>query len=287
MLFGLFDKQAAKNSLPVWDAIRTGLDRLGITHASHNTQADVAVIWSVLWAGRMKENRQIWNLFRSSGKPVIVAEVGMLNRGQTWKLGINGTGGNALWGMGMDPNRPKDLGIHLAPWREQGRDILICLQRHDSHQWSGQPDTKKWLNLVIDQIRDHSDRSITVRCHPRQRISLPYGVNQSICRPLDNTYDDFDFDHALSQAWAVINWNSGPGSQAILRGVPAFVGRDSLAAPVANLDLTQIESPQRPDRSKWLVDVCHTEWTCDEIATGYPLERLMKSLETLKVGVNH
>lgn len=281
MRFGLFDKQAARNSTPVWQALRQGLDRLGMQHASQDTQADVAIIWSVLWAGRMRANRDVWKLFRDSGRPVIVAEVGMLDRGRTWKLGINGTGGEAIWGQGLDPNRPTQLGIQLDPWRDQGRDIVICLQRSDSHQWRDQPPVTQWLNQTIDCVRDHTSRSITVRCHPRQRISVPYGVSESVCRPVANTYDDFDFDQVLSGAWAVINWNSGPGVQAVLRGVPAFVGDTSLAAPVANLDLAQIETPSRPDRSNWLIDVCHTEWTCPEIATGYPLERLLRSLDSI------
>lgn len=281
MRFGLFDKQAARNSAPVWQALRQGLDQLGLAHASHDLDADVAVIWSVLWAGRMRANRDIWNRFRNSGRPVIVAEVGALARGQTWKLGINGTGNEAIWGQGLDPDRPGRLGIRLDPWREQGRDIVICLQRSDSHQWRDQPPVAQWLDWTIDQVRDHTSRPITVRCHPRQRISLPYGVNESVCRPVANTHDDFDFDQVLAGAWAVINWNSSPGSQAVIQGIPAFVGPTSLAAPVANLDLAQIETPARPDRSQWLIDVCHTEWTCDEIATGYPLQRLLRSLESL------
>jgi hypothetical protein len=54
---------------------------------------------------------------------------------------------------------------------------------------------------------------------------------------LVNTYDSFDFDTDLANAWCVINENSGPGCQSVIAGVPAFVGADSLAAPVANLDL--------------------------------------------------
>lgn len=205
----------------------------------------------------------------------------MLDRGRTWKLGINGTGSQALWGQGLDPNRPGQLGINLRPWHDSGRDIVICLQRQDSDQWQGLPPVQTWLDQTINRIRDHSSRDIRVRCHPRQRVKMPYGVTESVCRPLTHSYDSYDFDTAIEGAWAVVNWNSGPGSQAIINGVPAFVGASSLAAPVANLDLAQIETPARPDRSQWLVDVCHTEWTCPEIATGYPLERLLRSLESL------
>jgi hypothetical protein len=97
-------------------------------------------------------------------------------------------------------------------------------------------------------------------------------------RPISGTYDDFDLARGLEQAWAVVNHNSGPGVQAILQGVPAFVDASSLAAPVANLDVASIESPARPDRGAWLLQLCHTEWTQDEIATGWPIERLLPGL---------
>jgi hypothetical protein len=62
--------------------------------------------------------------------------------------------------------------------------------------------------------------------------------------------------------------------------VPAFVGAYSMAAPVANLDYAQIEKPHMPDRAAWLDDLCHTEWTLGEIATGMPIGRLLGRLQS-------
>jgi hypothetical protein len=126
----------------------------------------------------------------------------------------------------------------------------------------------------VDLLRKHTQRPIVIRSHPRREVVVLPGC--IIDKPLHmlNTYDDFDFDRALSNAWAVVNWNSGPGSQAAMSGVPAFVGPTSLAAPVANLDWSQIESPARPDRSEWLINLAHTEWTCAELSTGQPIARL-------------
>ena len=94
-------------------------------------------------------------------------------------------------------------------------------------------------------------------------------------RPIQGTYDSFDYERCLSTAWAVVNHNSGPGSQAVLNGVPAFVHSSSLAAPVGNLDLSTINDPVKPDRTAWLDRLAHTEWYADEIATGLPLKRLL------------
>jgi hypothetical protein len=277
MRVSIFDQYGALNSPPVFAAIRTGLDRLGIAHASMDSSADVAVIWSQLWHGRMKYNQGIWDTFRKSGRPVLVVEVGMLRRGSTWKLGLNGTGSTAFHGSDTIPGRAAQLRLEARPWTNSGYNIVIAAQRSDSEQWAGQPPTVAWLTETVRRVREHTDRPIVIRPHPRQRISDIPGCVIEMPTPIPGTYDSFDYGRCLSTAWAVINHNSGPGSQAVLNGVPAFVGASSLAAPVSNLDLTMINTPLRPDRAAWLEQLAHTEWYAEEIATGQPLKRLLLS----------
>jgi hypothetical protein len=279
MRFSIFDNFGAKNSAPVFAAFRHGLDTLGFTHVSHDLNADVAVIWSVVWAGRMQENQRVWQHFRTQGRPVIVLEVGMLDRGHTWKMAVNGTGLYAYHGHGIDLDRPRKLGITTAPWRHTGDHVMVCCQRTDSLQWQGQPDMTTWLTSLRDRLRLYTQRPLILRAHPRYRVPAITGFELHAPRPLMGTYDSFDLDRGMRNAWAVINHNSGPGVQAVLQGTPAFVDASSLAAPVANLDLATIESPMMPDRGTWLIQLCHTEWRSEEIATGWPIERLLPGLE--------
>ena len=272
---GIFDQYGALNSPPVFQAIRTGLDRLGIAHSSMDSGADVAVIWSVLWHGRMRQNHSVWQWFRAAGRPVIVVEVGMIQRGNTWKLGLNGTGIGCYPGE-IKPGRAEQLRLRPQPWTNRGVNVVIAVQRSDSEQWAGQPPTVAWLHETAKKLREHTDRPLIIRPHPRQRIADVPGCWIKSPQPIPGTYDGFDYDRCLQDAWAVVNWNSGPGSQAILNGVPAFVGASSLAAPVGNLDLAAIENPVRPDRTEWLEQLAHTEWTIPEIETGEPLARLIK-----------
>jgi hypothetical protein len=276
MRVSIFDQYGALNSVPVFAAIRAGLDCIGIKHVSMDSSADVAVIWSLLWAGRMKPNQQIWELYRSTGRPVVVVEVGMLRRGFTWKLGINGTGSNADYGQELIPNRASALGLSTKPWSNAGYNIVIACQRSDSEQWVGQPPTVAWLTETAREIRKYSDKPMVIRPHPRQRIANIPGCVIESPQPVPGTYDSFNYDQCLKTTWAVINHNSGPGSQAIINGVPAFVGTTSLAAPVGNLDIANIENPSRPDREGWLETIAHTEWTMPEIESGVPLLRLLK-----------
>ena len=276
MNISIFNKFGALNSVPVFEAFREGCKRNRVSVTEHNSAADVAVIWSQLWTGRMAPNREVWQEFTTARKPVIVMEVGQLMRGVTWKMGINGVNARAQWGEGSQQDRAKLLSMRLQPWH-QGDHILIAMQRSDSEQWAGLPPADQWLTQTIARIREHSDRPIVVRPHPRQRLTPMPGVTIQQPQSLRGTYDEFDFRSSLGRAWAVVNENSGPGSQAIIDGVPAFVGADSMAVPVANTDFAQIENPLMPERSAWLEQLCHTEWTVSEIRSGLPLGRLLKS----------
>ena len=279
MKISLFNNFGALNSMPVFAAFEQGLRTLGIRSNNHDINANVAVIWSHLWSGRMRHNQEIWKTFRDSGRDVIVLEVGMLKRGRTWKLGLNGVNRRAWFGQDLQRNRAQMLGLHLQPWH-QGKNIVIAVQRGDSEQWSGLPAPTAWVEQTVAKIKSVTDRPIVVRPHPRQRIASIAGVTVRQPRQLVNTYDSFDFDTDLANAWCVINENSGPGCQSVIAGVPAFVGADSLAAPVANLDLSDIEKPWMPDRTAWLEDIAHTEWTVEEIASGLPVQRLLSRLQS-------
>ena len=279
MNISIFNQFGALNSGPVFEAFRNGCKKHRIRVTEHNMSADVAVIWSQLWTGRMAPNRSVWEAFSASGRPVIVLEVGQLNRGVTWKMGINGVNARGWFGDGIEPGRAKKLAVRLQPWH-QGDHILVAMQRSDSEQWAGLPPAQQWLDQTITRIREHTDRAIVVRPHPRQKLQPKMGVKFQTPLPLRGTYDEFDFRSNLTKAWAVVNENSGPGSQAILDGVPAFVGAYSMAAPVANLDYALIEKPRMPDRTAWLDNLCHTEWTLGEIAAGTPIARLLGRLQS-------
>lgn len=278
MKWSIFDNFSAKNGEPVFTALKKGLDAAGIKHVSHDMMADVAVIWSVLWAGRMHHNQQVWNHFRQSGRPVVVVEVGMLQRGQTWKLGVNGTGSYAYYGDGLDLQRAEKIALPLKPWRQTGSRIIVCAQRTQGLQWATQPPMEQWLANLRDQVRLYTQRPLVLRTHPRQKIGPITGYEIERPQHLPGTYDDFDFVKTLNDAWAVINHNSGPGSQAVIAGIPAFVDASSLAAPVANLSIADIENPRMPDRGDWFLRLCHTEWTIPEIESGWPIQRLLPGI---------
>jgi hypothetical protein len=277
MRFSTFSRFSARNSGPVLAAVTNGLARLGQTVSDHDESADVAVIWSRLWSGRMANNKPIVDAFRSTGRPIIIVEVGVLDRNQTWQISVDQ---QIFSTHEHDSTRAQQLGLQLRPWHGSGQSILIAMQNPKSDQWHGQPPLDDWLTQTVSQLRTHTDRSIEVRPHPRFPLrSLPTGCVLQTPRHLLNTYDSYDFEQACDRAWAVINVNSHPGIVSILRGTPAFVHASSWAAPAANTDLSLIENPRRPDRTQWLNDLAWTEWSLDELSSGTALQETINGLQ--------
>lgn len=277
MIFSYFPKYSARNAAPVLDAFVQGLHRHGVTVRADSLDCDAVILWSQLWAGRMRPNQQVYQHYRDSGRPVVIIDVGAIKRNHTWKITLSGR--RFLAGSGHDSIRREAMGVMLAEWQLTGDHVIIALQRPDSNQWTGMPAPDVWLQQVVETLRHHTDRPITVRPHPRFSLDrLPRGISMQTPARIPDTYDDFDFVGQLQRAWAVVNWSSTPGTIAVCQGVPAFVGAPSLAAPVANLDLSSIEDPRRPPREQWANDLAWTEWTQEEIAQGSPQELVIQAL---------
>lgn len=278
MKFSLWTQYSALNSKPVFDAFRSGANLLGYDCVDNDPSADVDVIWSVLWHGRMAQNKTIWERALAQSKPVVVLEVGGIQRGTTWKVGINGINRSAYFGPGGNSSdRRISLGLELTPWKTNNTgSILICTQHDKSEQWRDMPSVSDWVAETINKIRKHTDRHIIVRTHPRCNIQFAdkkyHNVNLQTPRKIPGTYDDFDY--TFENAWAVVNWSSNPAVQAVIKGIPVFVGPSSLAYDVGNHNFDTINNPLKPDREQWLNDYAHTEYTVDEIAQGVPLKHL-------------
>ena len=283
MKFSLWTQYGALNSKPIFDAFRLGCHSLGFTCVDNSNDADVDVIWSVLFSGRMAANKAIWERNSANSKPTIVLEVGGIKRGTTWKVGLNGINRDAFFGdIGNSSDRSKLLNLEVKSWRTDGECILIAGQHDKSLQWQTMPRMSNWFLNTYDEIRKHTDRPIIFRPHPRCRLEhIERGlknVYRQEPRHVTNTYDDFDM--GFDNVWATISYSSNPGIHSIIAGVPAFVSTHSLAYPAGNdIDfLHNIEQPIMPDRTQWLNDYAHTEYTIEEIAAGLPLKNLTPKL---------
>lgn len=274
-----FPSQCAKNSGPVMSAVLDYLQACGIETQENNWNSDAAVIWSVLWAGRMAANKAVYDHYRQQNKPVIVLEIGALYRGHTWKVAVNNITKHGYYGHenNLDMDRPCKLGISLAVNVGSRPEVVIALQHSQSLQVSD-IDLGQWVKAQVNLVRQHSDRPIVIRTHPRNRIALPQLVKEiqiETPRPVANTYDSFDMHFNYH---AVINYNSGPGIQAAIAGCRPIVDTSSLASPVG-IQYNQIEQPYSIDRDLWFAQICHTEYTLEEIRRGIWLKRIEPVLQ--------
>ena len=283
MKISLWTQYGALNSREVFDAFANSCMAAGHDIVYNDLNSDVDVIWSVLWHGRMAKNKDIWVRNQRLSKPTIVLEVGGIQRGSTWKVGLNGINRDAYWGdSNNDDSRKRVLGLEVKPWRTKGKYILLCGQHDKSLQWQGMPRMSNWFLNTYDEIRKHTDRPIIFRPHPRCRLEhIERGLRHVFRQEpqhVNGTYDSFDM--GFDDIHCTISYSSNPGVHSVIEGVPAFVSTHSLAYDVANdIDfLHDIENPLMPDRTQWLNDYAHTEYTIEEISQGIPLKRLTNNI---------
>jgi len=260
----IFNRFGAQNSQPVFDAFVQGFRSTKCSIVEHDLTADAAVIWSMLWSSKMRNNQSVYHHFRAQNKPVIVLEVGCLARGLSWKVGINGLNkGCYEWSRNIQ--RPY-FGYRLNEL-SLGNDIVICSQNPNSEQWRGQLPMDLWLENKINEIKLVTDRKIVVRSHPRFPVKLRYkhkGVE--LVQPNFLSYDD-DFVQSITNARCIVNFNSNPGILAAICGKPVIVDTTSLASPISQ-QINDIESIKDIDRTAWYENIRQTEYTCEEMAQG-------------------
>ena len=285
MKIEVWTEHGPQNSKPIFEAFIKSLTDAGeevVLNRSSN--ADVAVIWSVLWQGRMQGYKKIWDEYRNAGKPVIVLEVGGLLRNISFKIGINGINRDADFAnQTFDDQRWPLFKHELRPWNPTGDLIVICGQHDASEQWKGLPKMSQWIEQQITEIRKYTTRPILVRPHPRNVINFNENKFKNVKVRLPKrdymTYDDTDFKATLERTWAVVNHSSNPAMEAVIKGIPVFVSESSLCHDVGNIKLADINTPAMPNRLTWANKLAYTEWFADEIEQGLPWARIKNRLE--------
>jgi hypothetical protein len=266
----------ALNAQAPMTAMLSALTQAGITPHANSMDSDAVLIWSVLWSGRMAANQAVYEHYRSLGRPVIVADIGALQRGTTWKVAVNNINAQGYYGHldRLDWDRPKKLGLSLKTPAKPKPHIVIASQHAKSEQTAG-VDLNQWVREQIQCLKNVTDRPIHVRPHPRCRLDVA-GLGVTVERPakIPGTYDSFDL--ALD-CHAIVNYNSGPGIQAAIAGVRPVVDMSSLAYPVS-VGFADIEQPYVTNRDLWLAQISYTEYTLNELEQGLWLNRIHSAL---------
>jgi hypothetical protein len=168
------------------------------------------------------------------------------------------------------------LNLNMRPWRSTGDHILVCGQRDGGWSMKG-VDMPSWTMQTVKQIRQHTNRRIVVRPHPRFPMSMQ--LFRGIPNVTVSTGTTLEQD--LKNAWASVFFNSSSCVASILAGVPVFAGdTDCVAWDISNKDLAGIETPALVDRAQWLYDLSAAHWTDAESQSGAIYQKFLPFLPT-------
>jgi hypothetical protein len=159
----------------------------------------------------------------------------------------------------------------LKDYRDDGRHILICLQRNGG--WSmGFTTVSSWAENVLSTLRQHTKRPIVIRAHPGDRQAQHYLKHLAALSSHYNfsISENKTLLEDLNGCWAVVNHNSSPAVAAAIEGYPVFVTDParSQCREIANECLADIERPLLPERLSWIQRLAMSHWKFDELKSG-------------------
>ena len=181
--------------------------------------------------------------------------------------------------------------IKSEPWRKSNQEdpIMFVLQPKDN--WSmNNLDPIEWFHGVYEKLRPITDRKFIVRPHPNHVVNIEERmkefpddveviIGQKYFQGDEKKYYRFHFQEAITNCHAVVTHNSTAGVDSCVRGIPTFNTSDlAISWPVANKDLNNIETPERPDRTQWLYDLGYKLWSEKEIRDGTVFKRFKEKL---------
>lgn len=260
MLVGVFAPSHPSDHVASLSAFAEGLKARGVDHFMRGMtyrKCDVAVVFGVR-KDRVPVSYARGQVIADHNGPHIVLEKGFVRRDEYFHVGWNGLNGRADFrNQGMPADRWKKLGVELQP-RKHGEKVVVCGQvpwdasvQHTNHI--------QWCQKAVAELNRITRREVVFRPHPKAGID--YGVNCPVS--LGSLAED------LSDAHAVVTFNSNSAVEALIEGVPVFAfDKGSMALRVANTDLYDIDNPRFIEREPWASDLAYAQWSLDEMSSG-------------------
>ena len=159
--------------------------------------------------------------------------------------------------------RPKDrlakLGFQYRPFTP-GSKILICPPSEKVMNLFGQPSPQEWTQMVVKELRKHTDRPIEIRLKPNRADRVTVNTMEQALQ------DDV---HCM------VTYNSIAAVEAILLGKPAIALGPNAASTVCNSELSEVESLNYPDKDlvlKFAAHLSYCQFTEKEMRNGYAWE---------------
>lgn len=245
------------------EAIIAGLESLGIRYAYNKSPSSAIRTKKVAaWGWRMPHLMPKHDL--------LVMEHGYIgDRRKYTSLGWNGLNNYATFPEYPDDGgkRFREHGGILKPWKVAGDYILILGQVKGDSSLKGK-DIAPWYQRMAKEAHEHYGLSVYFRPHPVSQRRKGY---ESI-RGLNNLGGTLD--EAIAGALFTIAYNSNSCLDSVMMGTPCYAGDKGTMA----WDLCMKENAPiiTPARESVVHKIAWTQFTIEEIASGWPLERLFQ-----------
>lgn len=142
-----------------------------------------------------------------------------------------------------DGKRWRDLGLKLRPWERKGRHIVVCPISRMVAEFLG-IDPDKWLDTVISEISQNTDRPVIVKYK-----------------------DGTPLSSSLKDSWCLVTHSSNAAVDAVVSGIPVITLGKSACEPVS-WGFEDIESPWWPEREPWVEVLADNQFTIEEMRSG-------------------
>lgn len=202
--------------------------------------------------GGSPELRETVSQWRVNGRRWIYWDRGYCRRVFATWLPRGENGGMYRWHIGscqmqiirdMPGDRWAALKTPLAPWRKDGRHIVVALPTPTYERFHG---IAGWTRRTIDALAALTRRRVITR-------------DKETKRPLQA---DLDGAHCL------VAHGSNAAVEAVILGCPVIVDRSSAAALVGLTDLNEIERPVTPAREAWARSLAYSQFSERELVDG-------------------
>lgn len=149
----------------------------------------------------------------------------------------------------------QDPRLEWKGWKNYDKKILLVMPNPKACKYYNiNYDT--WVSQTQEHIKKYSDLPVEIRIKgSRTERNNGYTI-----------HDAFD-----SGVFATVAFNSIAALESVLYGIPAFVSVPCAASPLANLDLSRLSNPIKPDKeliAKQCHNIAYGQFTLEEIEDG-------------------
>lgn len=190
-----------------------------------------------------------------------------------WRVG-NGSGIN---GQGEAPvgddSRWKSWGIELAPWRKQGKHILVCAQRGMRPDDPDITHGEDWPDKVVAKIRKYTDRPIHFRPHPgNNRPCIPkiHKVEKII-----NSRQE-SLEENMKDAWCGVVYSSTAANEMLVQGIPVCYDGVSIMCKNIAGRVKEVDNPPLLDRETEMKKLAWYQWSNAELSSGMAFKHVLE-----------